>query len=178
MQQMTRLTTPARGRRVMSQISWRARFASIFKSAIFVWIRISFVALLVVHRVEANGRPPIVASQAVVHLKFLRTLPSGQSPAEYTRRSRKPFTPSCQASSIRLPVSLNSGRSDILLRTRRTTSATESLMRSSISDCLRRGTPKVAVMNFDRLFPGVHVFLPPNEIPRGVVLVASVHARG
>jgi hypothetical protein len=84
------------------------------------------------------------------------------------RRSRRPFMPSCHASSIRLPVSLNSGRSDILLRTRGTTSATESLMRSSISDCSRRGIPKVAAMNFGRFLPGVHVFLPPKEIPGGL----------
>jgi hypothetical protein len=30
--------------------------------------------------------------------------------------------------------------------------------------------PKAAAMNFDKLFPGVHVFLPPKEIPGGLYL--------
>ena len=49
--------------------------------------------------------------------------------------------------------------------TRGTVSATASLVRFNMTDCSRKGISTVSAMNLNRFLPGVHVFLPRNDIP-------------
>lgn len=89
-------------------------------------------------------------------------------PSAYMRDCRRKFTPSLHVMSMRFPVSLNPITLFIVSQTAGAVSATASLICSTYSFCSRSGMPKVVVMNFARVFPGSHVFLPKKLMPGGL----------
>jgi len=86
----------------------------------------------------------------------------------YLPGSRRTLTPSFHVPSMRLPTSLKPANPFISSRTTGATSATASRICSTISFCSRGGMPKLEVINFSRVFPGIHVFLPVKLMPGGL----------